>query len=628
MAHDHTHEHKQTNNIINPTTFTNVKLTISAITLILSLIIKPQTLHGIDLSWIAIILCGLPIIIAGFTNAIKEHEIKEGLLVAVAMTAAIATKEYFAAAEIAILMELGETLEERTIAKARKGIEKLIKLSPQTAIRIENSTAKIIPVEQIQINDTLRVLAGETIPVDGIITKGNTSIDQSILTGEPIPQDKNVGDEIYSGTINKFGTFEMKASKTAENSSMARMIKLVESADSNKTKISKLADKIATWVVITAFTTSIGTWFYTGEILRAVTILVVFCPCALILATPTAIMAAIGNVTKSAYLVKEGDALEKLATVDTIVMDKTGTITTANLKVEKITTTDTSDETELYQKLATAELLSEHPLGKAIIQSYKSTHNTEITEPENFKLIPGRGIIATVNGEQITAGNKQLLHENGIETKETEESEQQKAQGKTIIWIATNGTQSGYITLSDTIKENAKETIKELKTQGIKTIILTGDNETAAKHIAQQTGIDSYKADCTPEEKLNAIRELQKQNHIVCMIGDGINDAAALKTSNVGIAMAKIGSDIAIEAADIAQINDEIKDLPHLIAISRKMMGTIKLNIILSLTLNFIAIGLAMTGKLSPLMGALVHNVSSIAVVINSTLLLNYKRRV
>ena len=604
-----------------------IMLVVSGAALLAQLIFKPVFPFGIELSWIAVALLGLPIVKAGFTSFFFEHEIKEGVLVASAIVAAVITKEYFAAGEIAFLMTLGEILEARTVAKARKGIENLVKLTPTTARRVTENGEETIKAEEVEIGDTIRVLAGENIATDGVITKGTSSVDQSVLTGEPVPVDKNPGDEVFSGTINKFGTFEMKATKKAEDSSIARMIKLVESADAGKTKIYKTADKIATWVVILAFTLAIGTWLVTCEVLRAVTILVVFCPCALILATPTAIMAAIGNVTKTAFLVKEGDALERLSATDIVAFDKTGTITKAEIKVEKVTSTSEISDEELYRLTASAENFSEHPLGKAIAASYKETGKAS-AEAEGFELRPGRGIKAEVEGKHLIAGNLEMFAENGIEAAPTEESKASLSEGKTVIWVAIDGKQAGYLVLSDTIKENIAATIASLRELGIKSLMLTGDNEASAKHVAQLTGIDEYVAECTPEAKLEKINELQASGHKVCMIGDGINDAASLATANTGIAMAKIGSGITVEAADIAQINDEIKHLPHLIRISVKMMRTIKLNIFLSMTLNFVAIGLAMTGWLSPLWGALVHNAGVVVVILNSASLLKTKTRV
>lgn len=601
-------------------------LIISGAALLAQLILKPELPYGAELSWIAIALLGLPIVKGGISGLIFEREIKEDFLVASAIIAAVITKEYFAAGEIAFLMTLGEILEGRTVAKARKGIESLVKLTPVTARRVTEAGEEIIRAEEVEIGDTIRVLAGENIATDGIITKGTSSVDQSVLTGEPIPVDKNPGDEVFSGTINRFGTFEMKSTKKAEDSSIARMIKLVKSADAGKTKIYKTADKIATYVVILAFTLAIGTWLVTGEVLRAVTILVVFCPCALTLATPTAIMAAIGNVAKKAFLVKEGDALERLAATDIVALDKTGTITKAEIKVEKVTSTcEISNET-LYSLTATAEANSEHPIGKAITAGYRKAGN-KTSEAESFELKPGRGIKAKVEGKLLIAGNLEMLAENGIKATPTEETKESLSEGKTVIWVALDGKQAGYLILSDTIKEGITETITSLKELGIKTLMLTGDSKASAKHAAQLTGIDEYVAECTPEAKLEKINELRASGHKVCMIGDGVNDAASLAAANTGIAMAKIGSGITIEAADIAQIKDEIKHLPHLIRISVKMMRTIKLNIILSLALNFIAIGLAMTGWLTPLWGALVHNAGVVAVILNSSTLLKTKAK-
>jgi heavy metal translocating P-type ATPase len=581
-----------------------------------------------DASWIAIILCGVPIILEAVIGLVTEFDIKADVLVSIALIASIIIQEDFAAGEVAFIMQLGGLLEDLTVARARAGIEKLVGLTPRIAriITVKNGseTETIIPAEQVKIGDRLRVLAGETIPVDGTILSGQTSVNQAAMTGESLPVDKTEGDEVLSGTVNQFGAFDMEAAKVGEDSSIQRMIRLVQSADAGKAKIVGLADRWATWVVVIALTAAIGTYLVTHEILRSVTILVVFCPCAMVLATPTAIMAAIGNVTKHGFLVREGDALERLASVKKITFDKTGTLTFGTPEVAAVVSMNEnySDE-ELYRLTAISESKSEHPLGKAILSCYKKAYQTKITAPEQFRMIPGQGIEARVEHVTLLAGNLKLLKEKNVAINRGAENAQVYQQkGCTIIYVAIDGVFAGFIALADTIRPDASDMMKQIKEIGVVPVLLTGDGEQAANTIAGKLGISEVKCNCLPEDKLEQIEAYEKSGQLVCMIGDGINDAPALKKAHVGIAMGGIGSDIAVDAADIALVNDDIKELPHLLYMAKRMMKTIKLNLIFSMTLNFIAIILAITGILNPVAGALVHNSGSVLVIINSALLL------
>ena len=602
-----------------------VLLVFGGISLILSML--DSRLHLIplpfDIAWVAIILCGIPIILEAIIGLATRFDIKADVLVSLALIASVCIHEDFAAGEVAFIMQLGSLLEDLTVAKARAGIEKLVHLTPQTARVIKNGSEKVIPAEQVQLGDIIRVLPGETIPVDGVITSGQTSINQAVMTGESLPVDKTIGDEVSSGTVNQFGAFEMKAIKVGEDSSIQRMIRLVQSADADKAKIVGLADRWATWIVVIALSAAALTWFFTGEIIRAVTILVVFCPCALVLATPTAIMAAIGNATKHGFLVREGDALERLAKVSRITFDKTGTLTYGVPKVTAVKSVSNYTEEDVYRLAASAEKLSEHPLGKAIVKSY----GKEAPVPEEFHMEPGEGVTAKVDGIIIRAGNEKMISSAGLDLPVSMDIKKYLDQGSTVIYVGANQEAAGYIVLSDTLRDEASEMIQKTKSLGITPVLLTGDNKQAAGYIAGKLGIESVKANCMPEDKLKEIGELQTNGNGVCMIGDGINDAPALKKANVGIAMGGVGSDIAVDAADIALVDDEIKELPHLLALSKRMMTTIKVNLTFSMTLNFIAITLAITGLLGPVIGALVHNAGSVAVIINSALLLKWRKK-
>ena len=579
-----------------------------------------------DLAWVAILLCGVPIILEAVIGLVTAFDIKADVLVSLALIASVCIGETFAAGEVAFIMQLGGLLEELTVARARAGIEKLVHLTPQTARVLRNGREEILPAEQVQIGDRLRVLPGEGVPVDGVILSGQTSINQAVMTGESLPVDKTVGDTVSSGTVNQFGAFEMEATKVGEDSSIQRMIRLVQSADAGKAKIVGLSDRWATWIVVIALSAAALTWLITGQIIRAVTILVVFCPCALVLATPTAIMAAIGNATKHGFLVREGDALERLAKAKIIAFDKTGTLTYGTPEVVAVVSvSEACGKDALYRLAASAEQLSEHPPGKAIVRCCRRDGGV-LAEAQDFRMIPGRGVRAQVEGKTVLAGSPELLREQGAPMEMPAAADTYLQQGCTVTYVAVDGEFAGFLALSDTLRQESA-TITELSRLGVRPVLLTGDHENAARTIAGKLGIRELQANCLPEDKLTAIGDYQAQGLPVCMIGDGVNDAPALKRADVGIAMGGVGSDIAVDAADIALVDDEVKELPHLVALSHRMMTTIKLNMSFSMALNFVAIVLAIIGTLNPVVGALIHNAGSVLVITNSAFLLKWRKK-
>ena len=583
-----------------------------------------------DAAWAAVLLCGVPIILEAVIGLVTAFDIKADVLVSIALIASLCIGEIFAAGEVAFIMQLGALLEDLTVARARAGIEKLVHLTPRTARVVAGGEERVIPAEQVKVGDFLRVLPGETVPVDGVITAGNTSINQAVMTGESLPVDKTVGDEVSSGTVNQFGAFDMTAAKVGEDSSIQRMIRLVQSADAGKAKIVGLADRWATWIVVIALSAAAITWLVTGLVIRAVTILVVFCPCALVLATPTAIMAAIGNATKHGFLVREGDALERLATVSKFTFDKTGTLTYGTPQVVAVKSiSSVFSEDALYACAASAEGRSEHPLGKAVVRCYRAKSGQRPAEAGDFAMLPGRGVRTVVGGKTILAGNAELLQSQKIALPEsmTGAAETYLGDGCTVIYLAAENAAVGFIALADTLRPEGPAMIDAVKATGITPVLLTGDHDNAARHIAAQLHIDEVHAGCLPEDKLAYIDECQRNGRQICMIGDGINDAPALKKACVGIAMGGIGSDIAVDAADIALVNDDVRELPHLLRLAKRMMLTIKCNLTFSMTLNFVAIVLATTGILNPVVGALVHNAGSVLVIINSALLLKWRKK-
>lgn len=600
--------------------------TIAGISLILSLTGILNDYLPFDIAWVAIILNGLPLIIFTLNRVIRYRDITAGVLVSIALIAAIIVGEYFAAGEVVWIMAIGTLLEDATVRKAQKGIEKLIKLTPKTARIKENGVETIISTSDVKVGDTLVVLAGETIAVDGIITLGNTSIDQSNMTGESIPVDKKEGDEVISGTINQFGTFEMKTTKNGEDSSLQRMIKLAKEADANKAPIIKLADKWATWLVVVALTIAGFTWAFVG-IIPAVTILVVFCPCAFVLATPTAVIAGIGNLTKYGIIVRSGDALQRFSKIDEIVFDKTGTLTQGKPVVTEILSLDNKySKDDILRLSALAEQRSEHPLGKAIVSAY-TQNGYQLQEIKNFTMKAGMGIYATVEQNEIIIGKLDFMQSENIKVNNQvlTQIDNFSNKGATTILVSSNGMLIGLLALADTIRQTAKSTVASLISTGVNPTLLTGDNELTAQHIAKQVGIIQIKANMLPEQKMQAILDYKTENRHVLMIGDGVNDALALKTAYAGIAMGGIGSDIAVEAADAVLVSDNINHVPHLLKLSKKVMKRIGFNIAVGLVWNAIAVVLSIMGQLNPVTAALVHNIGSIFVVISSALLLSVK---
>ena len=582
-----------------------------------------------NLAWVTILISGSPLVYAAVKKLIRNKgisKISSALLISVAMIAAVLIDDLFAAAEVAFIMAIGEILEELTTGRAKKGLKKLINLAPTQGRIIRDGKEIIIPAEEIKQGDVIRILPGEAIPVDGIIISGETSVDQSVMTGESIPVDKNVNDEVFSGTINCFGSIDIKATKVGKNSSLQKLIQMVKDAEDKKAPMQRITDKWASVLVPVALVIAIITYILTKDVTRAVTVLVVFCPCALVLATPTAIMAAIGQATKHGIIIKSGEALEKMGKVNTVAFDKTGTLTYGKLEVSDVISLTELAEKELVKIAASCESKSEHPLGKSILE-YAKIQNIELYQPEEFKMQSGKGVSAIINNEKIICGNEKYFEEANVKIDENVKTKlfELRLQGKVSVLIAKNQECVGIIALSDVIREEANSIVKKLSAMNTDVVLLTGDNKKTADYFAQKAGIKNVHSELLPEEKVSNIIKLQNEGKTVCMIGDGINDAPALKTANVGIAMGIMGSDIAVEASDIALMKDDISKLPYLKRLANATVKTIKFSISLSMFINFLAIALSVLGMLNPTSGALVHNAGSVFVVLIATFLYDRK---
>ncbi len=586
-----------------------------------------ETTIPVDPAWVTIIICGYPLVYLAISRIIFNKgisKISSALLISIAMTAAVMIGDLFAAGEVAFIMAIGAILEEKTVERAKKGLKKLINLAPRQGRRImTDGKEEMVMTEAIGKDDILRILPGETIPVDGEIISGNTSVDQSVITGESLPVDKEAGDSVYCGTINRFGSIDIKATKVGEDSSLQKLIRMVREAENNKAPMQRIVDKWASWLVPVALLIAAVTYFAVNDIVRAVTVLVVFCPCALVLATPTAIMAAIGQATKHGVIIKSGDALEQMGKVDCIAFDKTGTLTHGNLIVSDVISIGPSlADSELLSLTASVEALSEHPLAKAIVAHAKEK-STGIVPVNDFVMIPGKGVRAVLNGDLIFCGNVKWLLENNVRFTDdvTDVLRRLREQGKAVIIVAKDDKCIGMIALSDVLRSNTGSMIRELIRTQTQAILLTGDHAQTAEYFAGQVGISSVYSELLPAQKVEEIQKLQRSGKNICMIGDGVNDAPALKTANVGVAMGSMGSDIAIEAADIALMGDDISKIPYLKRLSDATLKTIKFSITLSMAINFAAIILSVLGVLNPTTGALVHNGGSVVVVLIAALL-------
>ncbi len=590
---------------------------VSGVCLALSLIFswtgKGELLSTFDPAWVAVVLCGLPIVLGAIVGVVRDHDITADVLVALALIGSLILEEYFAAGEVAFIMQIGSILEDFTSDRAKKGISKLIKLSPKKANLYADGKVKVIDVDQICLGDILQVRAGESIPVDGKIIEGSTSVDQSAMTGESIPVEKNVGNLVMSGTINQNGVILIEAVKTAGDSSLQRMIKLAESADAQKAKIVRNANVWAAWLVVISLTTAIVAGIIIGRsnsdfwlgFTRAVTVLVVFCPCAFVLATPTAISAGIGNASRHGLLIQSGEALERIASSTVAVFDKTGTLTTGKPSVVKVEPLTGMNRDELIKIAASGEALSNHPLAKAILDYNKNG----VFEVSNHKTIAGRGIEFELNGKKYLVGKVQ----------------DGSCEDSSLVGVFCEDELLGKIYIQDVIKENASEMVKEVKSLGLRTVMLTGDNEASARQVCESLGLDEFIAECSPEDKMNFIKKQEEEGAKVAMFGDGVNDSLALRSAFAGVAMGGIGSDVAIESAEAVIVHDNLDAVPYLFKIAKKTQRRITFDLCLSMVINFVAVALAITGVLNAVWGALFHNCGSVLVVISAFLLLFYK---
>lgn len=633
-----------------------VILSIGFLSLVASFIISEIAPSGIwqylDFGIIAVLLCGVPIAINAFGALIKGRgmgRITANLLITVSILACITLQALiwagvlqtevghshsyvFAAGEIAWLMSLGEIIEEFTVGKARSGIERLVSLTPVTAKVREGDVLVERAVSEVKAGDVVEIFPGDVISVDGEIISGVSAVDESIMTGESIPVDKTTGDSVFGGTLNQSGHLVVRVTRSHEEMAVNKLRRLVEEAEGKRAPIAKLADKAAKFIVPGAILLCVVIfllnyfWISKGElvpsVIRGITMLVVFCPCALALATPTAVAAALGNAAKKGILIKSGAVIEAMSGVKTIAFDKTGTLTEGKLTVDALIADGVSEE-ELIGLAGACESGSLHPIAKAIYAYCQG--KAEIQTADEIVEIRGSGVSATVGDRKVS-----VLKWSDIKDKASERlkknAEAWIKDGKTVTAVVRDDKAIGIFALSDNLRNTAAEAVGELKNMGVKTAMLTGDNALAAEGIAKKVGVDETFAALLPEQKLQILDEFKRGDKKVCMVGDGVNDAPALAAADCSIAMGALGSDVAIETASMSLLGNDLRRIPQLLRLAKKMMAKIKLNITMSMGINIIVVILSAIGLLTPVTGALVHNLSSILVVLNSSLLLLYQR--
>lgn len=573
---------------------------------------------GIALALASVALNGAPII-WGAVQGILERKVNVDELVSLAIVAALLEGEFLTAAVVSFVMVLGALIEQATSDSARRAIQSLITLSPETATVLVDGRLEQVAAAHVRIGNILLVRPGERIPVDGVVRKGLTAVDESPMTGEPIPQEKTMGDAVYAGSLNQNGVVEIEASRVGEDTTLGRVIKLVSEAEAHKPEAIRLIDRYARWFTPAILGCAALAWALTGELSRAVTILIVGCPCALILAAPTAIVASIGRAAKSGILVKGGRYLEDAGRADAVLFDKTGTLTQGKPRVETIVSLDGVDEKRVLELAASVEQNSTHPLAQAVV---KAAHYAKISIGRAEEIITeiGLGVRGLVGGRLVEVGSAYLGGGSAnIPEGLRPHLERFKEMGATPLIVYEDQRPLGILSVSDQIRPAAAETVKRLKSLGITRIgMLSGDHEKSVRLVADSVGLTQAWSGQKPEEKLRIIREFQWSGDVVIFVGDGINDAPALAAANVGIAMGAAGTDVALETADIALMNDDISKIPFLIELSRRMLRTIKWNIAFGMIFNAVAVLASGGGLLSPIMGAIVHNVGSVIVVISS----------
>jgi Zn2+/Cd2+-exporting ATPase len=575
------------------------------------------------------VIGGIPLFILAGKAVILNHDITAGLMASVAIIAAILVGEYSAAALVVFMFAVGDWLENLTIARADNALRELARLAPETVTVLKDGHEVILPVEQVVVGDRVRVKSGERVGVDGRLAAGSGSVNQSAITGESMPVEKVANDEVFAGTLNEVGAFEFIVTRVGRDTTLGQIVKLVKEAQKTQAPVQRLANQYARTLVPVTFGLAILVYLLTGDITRSITVLVVVCPCALVLATPTAVVAAIGNAARHGMLIKSGAAIEQVGKVDVVAFDKTGTLTHGLPVVQAVIPLNGLLADELLGLAGSVEQSSEHPIGRSIVRAARA-RQVDGRVVEDFTVLPGFGVSGRVGGRQVIAGSRVLLGERGVTW--TEEIDEQvrglENKGQTVVPVAVDGRLGGLITLADTPRPEAQRVVAELKRSGIQEVIMiTGDNPRTAARIAEELGITRVYSEVLPQDKLKIVRELQAGGKKVAFVGDGVNDAPALAAAEIGIAMGLAGTDVALETAKIGLMADEIERIPQIIDLSRQALKTIRQNVIFSMSMNVLSVALGGLGIIGPVVGALMHEASALPVLANSARLIGYRKK-
>jgi len=594
------------------------------------------------LAIVAAVTAGLPIWWST-ARGLWARDFTVDVLVSVAILAALIVGQYQAAAIVAVMLLGGALLEQLTVARASRALVTLLARVPTTATILRAESEATVSVEEIRPGDLVRVRTGGMIPVDGVVTQGTAAVDQSSITGESIPVEKAPGQRVFAGTLNRAGTLDVRATQVGSGTTLARIIRLVEEAQRSAAPVQRLANRYAQFYAPIAFATAVAVYLLTGDLLRAIAVLIVFCPCALVLATPTAVIAGIGNAAKRTVLIKGGAQLEAAGHVDVVAFDKTGTLTRGEPAVTDVVAQRSmfkvqqpipnvqpgtwNSEGEVLRLAAAAEKFSEHPLGRAIVAE-AAARGIDLPESRESRIVPGVGVETLVDGRPIFVGrtNGADGRKSPLDSATAKIVEALEAEGKTVLTVVLDGRPLGWIALRDTVRPGVTEAIAALRRVGVKEVLLlTGDNPRVAAAVAREVGVDNYRAGLLPEEKLAVVRDLQRRGLRVAVVGDGVNDAPALAAADIGIAMGAAGTDVAVETADIALMSNDLARVPEVLALARRALRVIRQNVLLSVAINFLAVVLAGLGIVTPILGAIIHEASAMLVVLSAVRIIQWQ---
>ena len=572
------------------------------------------------------VIAGYEIAILAYKSLVKKHTIGPAMLMCIACVASFIIGHPEEGAAVTFLYYIAEFLEDYSEFRARRSIKSLVEIAPDTARVKVGDAEEIKNVDEVDIGEIVIVKPGDKVPLDGEIISGSSSINQASITGESVPVLKGVGDEVFSGTVNEDGYLEVKVTTAAKDSMISKIVTLVKSSQLNRSETETLVEKVAKYytpvMMIAAICVALIPPLALGQnltdwVYKALSLLVISCPCAFLISTPVGMVSAITSATRNGVIIKGSTYVEEMRNIKAVIFDKTGTLTEGKLKLSGINVLDENySEKDIVKVAASLEFQSSHPIAQAVV-NYANEENIIFDKVEEFKNVPGKGIVANIDGEQYYAANEALIEGSFFDISRDEINEY--SEGKTVIFVGNARNVMGIITVSDKIRDNASEVMADLKSQGVHTVMLTGDNKLAAKNVASEIGIDYIYSDLLPQDKLNLLDTIRNKFGDVAMVGDGINDAPALARANIGIAMGAAGSDVAIETADVALMQDDISKLPYLFALSRKTMGIIKQNITLAITIKLLCAVLAIVGIITLMMSVGVGDLGlTLLVILNS----------